>query len=326
MYFDKNLWKKAAAAAGCAVLLSGCGAKETIPVPYDNASVSYGMVAGETNDEAADFFASDLCVADGDVNNEGGNSFTSASTAVFDITDGQVVYADNIFDKLYPASTTKIMTAIVALKHGNLSDTVTVSASALELESGSSVCNLKEGDKLTLEQCLYGLLIKSGNDAAQAIAEHVAGSKEAFVEMMNEEARSLGAVDTHFANPSGLHDENHYTTAYDLYLMFQEALKDETFQTIIHTDKYLTAYTNAAGERVSVSWSTTNKYLTGDSAAPETVRVWGGKTGTTLAAGSGLVLLSENGAGEQNISIVLKSADAASLYTEMTELLNKTVK
>lgn len=326
MYSVKKHWMRAAAALGCICILSGCAAKEKIPLAYENISEKYGVVLGEQNADTAPFFASDICVTDGDVNNEGDNGFTSASTGVFDQTNREVLYADNVFEKLYPASTTKIMTALVALKYGELSDTVTVSAQALNLESGSSVCNLKEGDKLTLEQCLYGLIIKSGNDAANAIAEHIAGNAEAFVELMNKEAQAVGAVDTHFVNPSGLHDENHYTTAYDLYLMFQEALKNETFQTILRTDKYLSAYTNAAGERVSVNWSTTNQYMTGDSAAPETVTVIGGKTGTTLAAGSCLILLSENAAGEQNVSVVMKSKDKTTLYAEMNELLNKTVK
>ena len=311
---------------GCALMLSGCGKKEEAAVPYENTSVTYGMLQGEIQSEQAKFFASDLCVTDQDVNNEEGNSFTSASTGVFDLSSREVVYADNVFEKLYPASTTKIMTALVALKYGNLTDTVTVSAQALQLESGSSVCNLKEGDTPTLEQCLYGLLIKSGNDAANAIAEHISGSQEAFVELMNEEAKALGAVDTHFVNPSGLQDEDHYTTAYDLYLMFQEAIKNETFLAIIHTDKYLTAYNNASGERISVNWTTTNQYLTGEASAPETITVIGGKTGTTSAAGACLILLSENGAGEQDVSIVMKSQDKTTLYSEMTELLNKTVK
>ena len=322
--------RAAALAGGLSLLftLSGCSAaKEELVVPYENSSALYGLAArDETASETVDFFASDLCVTDADVNNEAGNDFTSSSSGVFDVTTGDVVYADNVFERLYPASTTKIMTALVALKYGNLSDTVTVSASALDLEEGSSVCYLKEGDQLTLEQCLYGLLIKSGNDAANAIAETVSGSSDAFVALMNQEAAALGAVDTHFVNPSGLHDDNHYTTAYDLYLIFQEALKNETFRTIIHTDRYLTAYTSATGERISATWSTTNQYLTREADAPETITVVGGKTGTTLAAGSCLILLSENAAGEENITVVMKSRDKTTLYTEMTELLNKTVK
>lgn len=326
MYSVKKHLICAAVLTAGILIISGCAAKEEIPLEYDNTSTAFGLLSEEAGSENAEFFASDLCVTEGDVNNDAEDGHTSLSEAVFDLTDSSVILADNVFEKLYPASTTKIMTAIVALKCGDLSDTVTVSASALNLESGSSVCNLKVGDQLSLEQCLYGLLIKSGNDAANAIAEHIAGSNEAFAEMMNEEAKALGAVDTHFVNPSGLHDENHYTTAYDLYLMFHEAMNYETFMEIIRCDDYVTAYKDANGERVSTSWSTTNQYMTGDTDAPETITVIGGKTGTTLAAGSCLILLSENAEGEQNVSIVMKSKDRTTLYTEMTELLNKTMK
>lgn len=308
------------------VSLCGCMAKEEIAMEYDGTSAVYGMVSEESKDVTADFFAEDLCVTDADVNNEAGNAYTAESAAVFDMTDKNVVFADNVFERLYPASTTKIMTAIVALKYGNPDDTVTVSANALNLESGSSVCNLKTGDKLSLEQCLYGLLIKSGNDAANVIAEHISGSYDAFADLMNQEAKALGAVDTHFVNASGLHDDDHYTTAYDLYLMFTEAMKYDLFMEILKCDEYITAYKNAEDERISVNWKTTNQYLTGDTEEPETITVIGGKTGTTMKAGSCLILLSENSEGEQNVSIVMKSKDRTTLYSEMTDLLLKTVK
>lgn len=321
--------KKMIAALMCICLIcgmTGCMAIEEIPMEYDGLSHVYGLVSEELQDVKADYFAEDLCVTEGDVNNEAGNDYSALSSAVFDITGKEVIFADNVYERLYPASTTKIMTAIVALKHGDLSDTVTVSSNALNLEAGSSVCNLKSGDKLTLEQCLYGLITKSGNDAANAIAEHISGNNDAFAELMNREAKALGAVDTHFVNPSGLHDEDHYTTAYDLYIMFAEAMKYDAFMDMLRVKKYSTAYTNASGERINANWETTNQYLTGVTDEPETITVIGGKTGTTMAAGSCLILLSENGEGEQSVSIVMKSDTRTTLYNEMTELLLKTVK
>jgi len=306
--------------------LTGCMAIEDIPLEYDNMSLTYGLVSEELQVLSADYMAEDLCVAEGDVNDEEESSYTALSAAVFDITGKEVVFADNIFERLYPASTTKIMTAIVAMKYGNLEEIVTVSSNALNLEAGSSVCNLKAGDRLSLEQCLYGLITKSGNDAANAIAEHISGSNENFCELMNREAKEIGAIDTHFVNPSGLHDENHYTTAYDLYIMFHEAMKYDVFMDMLKVKSYSTSYTNAAGERINANWETTNQYLTGVTDEPETITVIGGKTGTTLAAGSCLILLSENAAGEQNVSIVMKSNTRTTLYEEMTDLLLKTVK
>ncbi len=316
----------AAAAILCAACLSGCGRQEEIPAAYSNTESEFGLAPQEKEAAGVSFFASSLCVTDGSTASGEENGYTSSASAVFNITGREVVYSDNLFEKLYPASTTKVMTAIVALKYGNLSDQLTVSETALELESGSSVCGLKAGDVLTLEQALYGLLIESGNDAANAIAEHISGSQEAFVEVMNQEARALGATDTHFVNPSGLHDPDHYTTAYDLYLMFQAAIQNETFLDIISQTSYQTSYTDAQGERKSANWKTTNLYLNGETAAPDTIQVIGGKTGTTSDAGSCLILLSQNAVGEQDISIVLKSQDRTTLYTEMTDLLSKTVK
>ena len=116
-----------------------------------------------------------------------------------------------------PASTTKIMTAILALKYGNLSDSVTVGNEVVITEPGASLAKIKPGDTLTMEQLVYGLMLPSGNDAANAIAIHMAGSIDAFVEMMNKEAKEIGAVDTHFVNANGLTNPDHYTSAYDLY-------------------------------------------------------------------------------------------------------------
>src|SRR5699024_3631243 len=145
---------------------------------------------------------------------------------------GTALFQKNALQQMNPASTTKIMTALLALKYGNLSDLVTVTDAAVITETGSSMAGILPGDKLTLEQLLYGLMMPYGNDAANAIAVHIAGSVEAFADMMNEEAWRIGATGTHFVNANGLTAEGHYTTAYDLYLMFHEALGYETFRDI----------------------------------------------------------------------------------------------
>ena len=125
-------------------------------------------------------------------------------SASFLVSQGQVSYAQNIYEKMYPASTTKILTAYVALKYGDLDQTLTVSEYAIEsLDPASSVCGLKIGDRITLREALYGLMLRSGNDAANVIAEGISGSMDAFVELMNREALALGATGSHFMNPSG---------------------------------------------------------------------------------------------------------------------------
>jgi D-alanyl-D-alanine carboxypeptidase (penicillin-binding protein 5/6) len=163
--------------------------------------------------------------------------------------------------------------------------------------------------------------MRSGNDAANTIAEMISGSTEAFAQLMNEEAQALGATNSHFVNPHGLSDEEHYTTLYDLYLIFQAAVSDDTFCTIINTGSHTATYQNSAGETVTAEWSTTNRYLKGEQEAPEGVTVVGGKTGTTDAAGYCLVLYSKDDSGTPYISIVLKGDSRDDLYVQMNELL-----
>jgi D-alanyl-D-alanine carboxypeptidase (penicillin-binding protein 5/6) len=157
----------------------------------------------------------------------------AASAIVMDFESGRVLFEKNA-DRVRPmASTTKIMTAIVALENGNLEDVVTVSKKAASI--GGSRFGLSTGDKYKLRDLLYGLLICSGNDASIAIAEHVGGSVEQFVNIMNEKARLLGARNSHFRNTHGLDQEGHYTTAYDLALITRYALGNETFNKIVST-------------------------------------------------------------------------------------------
>ena len=237
--------------------------------------------------------------------------------------DGSLIASKVATKRMYPASTTKVMTALVALKYGNLTDEVTVTEDSVINEAGASLAGIHPGDVLTLDQLLYGLMLPSGNDAANAIAVHVGGSVENFVKMMNEEAKRIGAVDTNFVNSNGLSDENHYTTAYDLYLIFNEALKDPRFANYAGCASYNVTYTAADGSQVTKNWRNGNRYITGQVAAPYGVAVEAGKTGTTLAAGSCLVIRSENDKGNRYISVVLKSKNRADLYDNMSKLLMK---
>ncbi len=162
---------------------------------------------------------------------------TSAKGAILIETScGGVIYEHNADSRLPMASTTKIMTALCALENGDLSKTVKIPPAAVGVE-GSSVY-LKEGEELTLEDLLYALLLASANDAAAAIAIEISGSVDAFAELMNERARSLGLENTHFTNPHGLDNEEHYTTARDLAAITAEALKNETFRKIVSTYKH----------------------------------------------------------------------------------------
>ena len=267
------------------------------------------------------FFAQDLCVAAENVSLDGFADEDSLHAAgLFDINSNQVVYGFRLYDKLYPASTTKIMTAYLALKYGNLDDIVTVSEHATDFNWDESTAGLRTGDQISLYDLVCGLMLRSGNDCGTAIAEHIAGSEESFAELMNSEARALGATGTHFVNPHGLHDENHYTTAYDLYLIFNACLKDERFVEIISMDSYDGTLTGADGTVRTETWSPTNYYSSGAVEAPEGVRVLGGKTGTTDQAGCCVILYSEDMQEHPYISVIMGAENKNFLYQEMNRL------
>ena len=300
--------------------LSGCsfGLKDAYSLKERIPSIETSFAAKE---EAAKGFASDLCVIsdEGSFNPE---DVTSQAGALFDLTDREVLYSKDAFEKLYPASITKVMTALIAIKYGNLEDQVTVTEDAAITETGATLCGIQPGDTLTLEQLLYGLMLPSGNDAGAAIAIHMAGSIDAFADKMNEEAKRLGATDTHFMNPHGLHDEDHY----DLYLIFNEALKYPEFRTVTGSTAYTANYTNKAGESISKTWRGGNWYLTGEHETPEGLTVFSGKTGTTKAAGYCLIMAEKDTSDREFISVVLKSDSRLHLYDNMTNIISKIVK
>lgn len=246
---------------------------------------------------------------------------TVYAAGAFNDTLQKTVYSQNLMKKIYPASTTKILTAYVALKYGNLKEVETVSANAVDLPSDSSKAGLKEGDKLTLKDLLKGMLIESGNDAATAVAESVGGSVEEFVSMMNDEARRIGATHSNFVNANGLHNPKHYTCAYDMYLIFHNALKYKTFRNIIKSSSLTATVTHADGTKEKVTYNSTNLYKSGQIEAPDGITVIGGKTGTTQKAGYCLVLLSENRKGQQIITTVFKADNRWELYQMTNRLL-----
>ncbi len=303
------------------LLTGGCGeASTTVSNPYDAYSGNVYQTGSVT--DALATFSQDLCVtSDTNYGTDQVSSSVAESAGVFNVTEGEVTYSQNIFEQLYPASTTKILTAYIILKYGSLTDTVTVSEDAANQDADSSVCGLKAGDVITVEDLLYGLLLASGNDAAVALAEYYSGSVDAFAEEMNAAALSLGATNSHFVNPNGLPNEDHYTTVYDMYLIFAKAIQMKSFTKIISTVSYDASYSDANGNTVEQTWTNTNKYLNGDKSAPDGFTVIGGKTGSTNAAGYCLVLYSQNADGDDIISIVFKADSRADCYTLMSQLL-----
>lgn len=195
-------------------------------------------------------------------------------------------------------------------KHGRYSNDLTGECYP---ESGSRVAGFQAGDQVTMDQLLHCLLVYSANDAASAIAEHIGGSTDKFVEMMNSFAAELGCTGTHFTNPHGLQDENHYTTPYDIYLMLKEALNYPEFTDITQMASYTVSYKHSDGSDASATLPATDHYLTGEAATPKDVTILGGKTGTTDKAGNCLALLSQNAYGKPFISIVMGVLKGCSL-------------
>ena len=242
--------------------------------------------------------------------------FDAAAVLLLELNSQTMVYAKNIDAQREPASLTKIMTCLLALEHGNLSDEITVSETALEgLDPAGSSSGLLAGEVFTLEQLLYCLMIESANDAAPVIAEYIAGSEALFVDMMNAKANELGCENTHFANTHGLHDDAHYTTARDLAKITMAALHYEKFQEIYSTDRYILPATNLHEERILV----TTNYLIGTSITQEyyDVRGIGGKTGFTTPAGRCIMCVAEE-QDMQYLCIVLGAdstgADGSTVY------------
>ncbi len=270
-------------------------------------------------------FASDLCVADEDINGSGVEITEVASAGLFDLTKKETLYAKNVNMQVQPASLTKVMTALVALKYGSLDQVLVAGSDVYVSESGAQKINLKEGDRLTLDQALRILLIYSANDVANLIASNVGNSIEDFVSLMNKEALSIGATNSHFVNPHGLTADDHYVTAYDMYLIFNAAMEYDVFSEIINTTEYSTTYLDANGASKEITVSSTNAYLKGDKQQPAGVTVIGGKTGTTQAAGHCLILLARDTASNPYIAVIMRDTDSGLLYNDMSLLLNEIV-
>ena len=306
-----------------ATQLCACSSEVEVKNAYDvyEDSYSLGLISNAPQSNS-NLMASSLCVTNGeDFGTDQVESSVASGAGLFNIDTKEVLYSQSINEKLYPASTTKILTAYCAIKYGDLEQKITVSENACNQASDSSICKLNPGDTLSLRQLLYGLMLRSGNDAAVAIAEGVSGDVDSFVALMNEEAARIGASHSHFVTPNGLHDPEHYTTVYDMYLITNEALKYSDFVEILQTGSYDVYYLDRSGNSKQQTWTNTCGYLSGYKDAPDGITVIGGKTGTTFDAGYCLVCYSVNERNEHLISIVFKANGRANLYYLMNQIL-----
>mgnify|MGYP003409914541 CR=1 FL=1 len=250
----------------------------------------------ETGVKAADYWPSNIDVS-------------SNAAIVMEEQTGAILYSKNMDETHYPASITKIMTALLAIENSDLNETVTFSKVCVNGNEGtSSHISRDVGEEMTMEQCLYGMMLESANECAYAIAEHVGdGDISKFIDMMNAKAKSLGCTNTHFSNPNGLPAEDHYTTAHDMALIARAAYQNKTFATIVGTRSYTIPPTNKHVEETllnnhhaMLNYYQTNKYLYDYCV--------GGKTGYTTDANSTLVTYAK----KDGMTLICVVMDAAS--------------
>ena len=301
------------------IMLTGCGNDAIAYFPYKdggNKGEAYEVMA---SDAEISLMSEGLCVlSDKDVHNLTDKPSFNAKSVIVS-SDEEAIYSKNCFKKMYPASLTKMMTAyVVFAKENNLDRTVKIDGESIKIsEPLAKKIRLMDGDEVTIRQLLNAALVTSANDAAKALAVAVAGSEEKFAALMNEEAKKIGATHSRFVNSTGLHDTAHYSTLYDLYLIFNELLKNPEFVRIVNQGSYTMKHKNSAGVEVVKTMSSTNQYLAGVMKVPDGYTVIGGKTGTTDEAGSCILMSFKSSSDKKYIVGVLKASDALNLYAQL---------
>ncbi len=247
-----------------------------------------------------------------------GSDITSTAAVVMEESTNTVVYAKNMDQPLFPGGTVKVMTTLLALENSQLTDSVTMTSTGVSgVTDGGANISAQLDEVFTMEQCLYAIMMVSANDIALQVAEHLGGSVEGFVQMMNARAAELGCTNTVFTNPTGLPDENQHTTAHDMALIMQAALENESFRTIAGALSYTISATNVSGgERVL----TNNFSMMNAANAAYYQNCLGGREGFTEASGSTLVCAAERN-GVTLIAVVLQGASGTT-GTEAGALLN----
>ena len=247
-----------------------------------------------------------------------GEAIQASAGIVMDLDTGAIVYAKNIQRKLYPASITKILTALLTLEHASLDDTITCTSAVYDLDDNASNIALQEGEQISVRDALYALMLESANDAANALAVHISGSVSAFADLMNQKAQELGCTVSHFANPSGLPNDDHYTCARDFALIAAAAYDNENFRKLIATKEYEIKPTNMTAD--SRVFANHHKMIQTDSDYYDDVCT-GGKTGFTESAWNTLVTFGEKD-GKRLVCVLLHGNGAPQNYRETTDLLN----
>lgn len=244
---------------------------------------------------------------------------TAFSGIVIDCIDGRILYEKNSSERIYPASMTKVLTAILVVENCNMEDEVVISKNAItQVELGYLTANIKEGEVLTIEQLLNLLLISSYNDVANALAEHVGGSIDGFIVMMNNKAKEIGCTNTNFVNPNGAHNGQHYSTAYDMALIGKYAMQYEEIRDIVDTIYYELGATNKYNAADRLYQTTNEMILSGSSNYYKYAK--GIKTGFTTPAGNCLMSYAEKN-DLPLVSVITKATTSDSRYSDTKQIL-----
>ena len=308
----------------CMTLLTGCGSKtfkagkqlDIGILPELPLYGDYGM---------ADEYA--VIDRDEELDAAAYNSFFA--TMLVDDTTKVPIVAHNVHNRIYPASMTKLMTGILvmeSIEKGDISldDIVTLNRKVTFDDWDAMASDLVGGCRVSVKNLLYGLMITSYNDCGVILAELIAGSESAFCDRMNEKAREIGATNTHFENCHGLHSDDHYTTAYDLYLIISEFSKHDLAYIIGSLNTYDFTYTDPDGNEQVVTIEPTNEFVTGEINMPSGYSIGSWKTGTTEEALNCLVMEFVNDStGDKYVALIAGADGKEALYSAMTELINK---
>lgn len=312
----------------CLVLIgctTGCSKRELVNA-YCNTNINMSVEKegsiSESSVNRVTPFSGNLAVLPEGFTNQFQYSSDVGELLLVNNDTNEILYSKDSMRKVAPASTTKLLTAYIILTKCNLQDKVTVPHD-IALENGAVALFIKQGDVITVDELLHGLLIESANDCGVALAIHASGSVSEFAKLMNQTALELGATHSYFKNPHGLDEEGHYSCAYDLYLILKKDLEIPHFVEIVSKKSYTITYTNSEGEKVETPITSTNQYFNGKSNPPNGITILGGKTGTTTNAGHCLVLSAQNSEQQHLIGVVLNATDRNQLYDTMTRLLKK---
>ncbi|SEP55030.1 D-alanyl-D-alanine carboxypeptidase [Lachnospiraceae bacterium NE2001] len=241
----------------------------------------------------------------------------AASAIVMDVDTGDILYEKYAHEKHYPASITKVLTCLLAVENGNVNDVLTVSENVMsQVEMDSSRIGLEAGEQLTLRDALYGMMLNSGNECALTIGEYIAGSTEGFADMMNERIKTLGCTDSHFVNPNGIHNDDHYTSCYDMALIGCAAYQYPEFKKLISSQTYTIPETNKNEERVL--WQE-NRLIYSGNGEYYYQYCTGGKTGYTETALATLISFAERD-GRRLVTVVMKCNPTTESYLDTIKL------